>query len=66
MATESITVKCEAFSETINNTIKQYESFGWQLTNNQKIQECIDSGSSGMMVNGVYTPGTTPTYVTYN
>lgn len=39
MARETTTVQCYPSDEKINATIRQYESFGWELIGNQRCQE---------------------------
>ncbi len=39
MARETKTIQCYPDDSIINSRIKQYESFGWELINNQRCQE---------------------------
>ncbi|MDE6059049.1 MAG: hypothetical protein K2G44_03310 [Clostridia bacterium] len=39
MAKESTTVQCYPSDEKINKKIKEYESFGWEVTESQRVEE---------------------------
>ncbi|MCH5166054.1 MAG: zinc ribbon domain-containing protein [Clostridiales bacterium] len=64
MARETTTVQCYPDDKIINDRIKQYEAFGWELINNQRCQEYEGQTSSKDFING----GTTITrhYSTFN
>lgn len=63
MARETKTVQCYPDDDIVNERIRQYEAFGWELINNQRCQE-FDGQSSEMAFDGSTT--TVNHYSTFN
>lgn len=55
MARETKTVQCYPDDNIINERVRQYEAFGWELINNQRCQEYDGQTSSSNFLDGSTT-----------
>lgn len=65
MARETTTVQCYPDDSIINEKIKEYEAFGWELINNQRCQE-YRGQTSNTEYTGSWKTTVTDHYATFN
>ncbi len=55
MARETVTVQCYPSDSAVNEKVSVYESFGWELINNQRCQEYEGQTSDGSTITNHYS-----------